>query len=82
MFSASAHLIGEFAYARSDDGLHLEMRHLPRVPRHDVTELQPQRVLGLALQRAEELVVHNLRCFASGLAPVALRSKEKVMFAG
>ncbi len=44
--------------------------------RDEVAQLQPQRVLALALQGTERVVVQHLSQPAGGLAPQALSKQE------
>lgn len=68
----AAHLVGELADAGAQDGLHVEVRDGGRVAGADVGQVQPHRVLRLALQAAEHLIVHHLRQPAGRLAPLLL----------
>ncbi len=67
-----AHLVGELADAGAQDGLHAEVGHVAGVAGADVRQLQPQRVLGLGLQAAEQLVVAYVRQPARRLTPLLL----------
>ncbi len=67
------HLVGEFADAGAQHGVDLEAGDVLGVLGDDVAELEPELVLAFALQRAECVIVHQLRHLARSLAPQTLR---------
>lgn len=71
--AANAHLISELAYARPQDGIDLHAPHQIWMPRNDITQLQPQLVLGLALQASEGVVIHHSCQLLGSFAPASLR---------
>ena len=54
-------LVSELANARAQDGVNTQRRAVSGVLGNQVAQLQPQLVLALALQRAERVVIHQLR---------------------
>lgn len=64
----AAHVVGELAQARADDGVRLEGLHLIRVFGDEVTQLHPQLVVCLFVLGHEAVVVDDDRKLLGGLA--------------
>lgn len=76
---AIQHLVRKAADASPEDGVHAHPHHVFGMFGDDVAELQPQRVLALALQRPERVVIQQLDQLLCRLSPATLeicRPKE------
>ena len=76
--TSNAHLISELAYARAQDCVNLHASNQIRMPRDDITQLQPQLVLGLSLQASEGVVIHHSCQLFGSFAPASLRHVKSI----
>lgn len=70
------HLVCEFPDTGAKDGFDMEVGDVRGVPRADVCQVQPHRMLAFGLQRPEQIVVHHIRQPGGSLAPLPLRAPQ------